>query len=151
MVEHQQAIKRILHYIASTLDYDLRYERCPGASHLIGYCDSDLAGDIDMSKSISGVLFFLSNSPVSWQSLKQRMVALPSCEAEYIAATSTATQALWLAHLLGELLGKRPRQSSSRWTTSLPWHWLRTQSSMREASTSGSSTTSTEAVWKKGA
>jgi hypothetical protein len=34
-------------------------------------------------------------------------VALSSCEAEYIAATSTATQALWLARLLGELLGRK--------------------------------------------
>jgi hypothetical protein len=35
------------------------------------------------------------------------VVALSSCEAEYIAATSTATQALWLARLLGELLGRK--------------------------------------------
>jgi hypothetical protein len=45
---------------------------------------------------------------------------------------------------------ERPRQSSSRWTTSLPWHWPRTPSSTREASTFGSSTTSSGAVWKKG-
>jgi hypothetical protein len=35
------------------------------------------------------------------------VVALSSCEAEYIAATSAATQALWLARLMGELLGKK--------------------------------------------
>ena len=33
------------------------------------------------------------------------MVALSSCEAEYIAAASAATQALWLSRLLGELRG----------------------------------------------
>jgi hypothetical protein len=54
-----------LRYIVVTLDYGLRYERRSGASHLVGYCDSDLAGDIDMSKSTSGVLFFLGNCPVS--------------------------------------------------------------------------------------
>jgi hypothetical protein len=54
---------------------------------------------------MSDVLFFLGNCPVSWQSLKQRVVALSSYKAEYIAATSTATQALWLALLLSELLG----------------------------------------------
>jgi hypothetical protein len=107
MVEHQQGIKRILHYIVGTLDYDLWYKRHSGASHLIGYCDSDLVGDIDMSKSTSGVLFFLGNCPVSWQFLKQRVEALSSCEAEYIAATSATTQALWLAHLLGELFGHK--------------------------------------------
>jgi hypothetical protein len=109
MMEHRQAIKRILCYVANTLDYGLRYERCPDASYLITYCDSDLASDIDMSKSMSDILFFLGNCLVSWQSLKQRVVALSSCEAEYIIATSAATQALWMAHLLGELLGRKTK------------------------------------------
>jgi hypothetical protein len=34
------------------------------------------------------------------------VVALSSCEAEYIAATTASTQALWLARLLGDLLGR---------------------------------------------
>ncbi|KAJ1270390.1 hypothetical protein BS78_06G049100 [Paspalum vaginatum] len=38
----------------------------------------------------------------------QRVVALSSCEARYIAATTAATQAIWLARLLGELLGREP-------------------------------------------
>jgi hypothetical protein len=104
MMEHQQAIKRILRYVVGTLYYGLWYERCLGAAHLIDYCDSNLADDIDTIKSMSDVLFFLSNCPISWQSLKQRVVALSSCEVEYIAATSATTQALWLAHLLSELL-----------------------------------------------
>jgi hypothetical protein len=108
-VEHQQAIKRILRYVAGMLDYGLRYERCPGAAHLIGYCDSDLASEIDTSKSTSDVLFFLDNCPINWQSLKQQVVALSSCEAEYITATSATTQALWLARLLSELLGQKTK------------------------------------------
>jgi hypothetical protein len=106
-VEHQQAIKRILRYVSGTIDYGLHYGRHSDAAHFVGYCDSDLAGDIDTSKSTSGALFFLGDCPVSWQSVKQRVVALSSCEAEYIAATTAATQALWLARLLGELLGRR--------------------------------------------
>ena len=51
-------------------------------------------------------MFFLGDCLVSWQSIKQRVVALSSCEAEYIATASAATQALWLSRLLGELLGK---------------------------------------------
>jgi hypothetical protein len=34
------------------------------------------------------------------------MVALCSCEAEYIAASTALTQALWLVRLLGDLLGR---------------------------------------------
>jgi hypothetical protein len=43
------------------------------------------------------MLFFLSKSLISWQSVKQQVVAPSSCEAEYIVASSTSTQALWLA------------------------------------------------------
>nr|CCI55340.1 PH01B019A14.9 [Phyllostachys edulis] len=104
--EHQQAVKRILRYVAGTSDYGLHYPRCPGAAHFIGYSDSDHAGDIDTSKSTSGILYFLGKCPISWQSVKQQVVALSSCEAEYIAATTASTQALWLARLLGDLLGR---------------------------------------------
>ena len=34
------------------------------------------------------------------------MVALFSCEAEYIAASTASTQVIWLARLLGDLLGR---------------------------------------------
>jgi hypothetical protein len=42
--EHQQAVKRIIRYIAGTLDHGL-----------VGYSNSDHAGDIKTSKSTSGV------------------------------------------------------------------------------------------------
>ena len=102
-----QAIKRVLCYIAGTLDYGLHYKRSPGAMRFIGYCDSDLVGDVDTSKSTSGTMFFLGGCLVCWQSTKQKVVTLLSCEAEYIAATSAATQGLWLSRLLGELLGSK--------------------------------------------
>ncbi|XP_066324364.1 secreted RxLR effector protein 161-like [Miscanthus floridulus] len=54
--------------------------------------DSDLVGDVDTSKSTTGTMFFLGGCLVSWQSLKQKVVALSSCEAEYIASTTAATQ-----------------------------------------------------------
>jgi hypothetical protein len=107
--EHQQAVKRIIRYVAGTLDHGLYYPRCPGAAHFVGYSDSDHAGDIDTSKSTSGILFFLGKCLVSWQSVKQQVVALSSCEAEYIAASTASTQALWLARLLGDLLGRDTR------------------------------------------
>jgi hypothetical protein len=99
-------VKKILRYIARTLEYGLRYERRTGNAGLVGYCDSDLTDDIDTRKSTTGVLFFHGKCLVSWQFLKQQVVALSSCEAEYIAATTVATQAIWMARLLGELLGR---------------------------------------------
>jgi hypothetical protein len=48
---------------------------------LIGYNDSDMAGDKVDRKSTSGMIYFLSKGAVSWQSAKQKVVALSSCEA----------------------------------------------------------------------
>jgi hypothetical protein len=62
---------------------------------------------MDTSKSITGTMFFLSDCLVSWQSLKQKVVALSNCEAEYIATTTAATQALWLSRMLAELLCRK--------------------------------------------
>jgi hypothetical protein len=57
-MEHQQAVKRIIRYIAGTLDHGLYYPRCAGEAHLVGYSNSDHAGNIDISKSTSEILFF---------------------------------------------------------------------------------------------
>ena len=72
---------------------------------LLGYSDSDLAGDVNDRKSTSGLIFFLAGGPIAWQSAKQKVVALSSCEAEYIAAAGAACEAVWLARLLAELIG----------------------------------------------
>jgi hypothetical protein len=79
----------IIRYVAGTLDHGLYYPRCPGEAHLVRYSDSDHAGDIDTSKSTS-----FGKCLVSWQSVKQLVVALSSCEAECIAASTASTQAL---------------------------------------------------------
>jgi hypothetical protein len=105
-MEHQQAVKSIIHYIVGTLDHGLYYPRCPGEAHLVGYSDSDHTSDIDTSKSTSGILFFFGKCLVSWQSIEQQAVALSSCEAEYIAASTASTQAFWLVRLLGDLLDR---------------------------------------------
>ena len=69
------------------------------------FSDADMAGDIDGQRSTSGVLIFLGSVPISWLSLKQKVVVLSTCETEYVVAAIVACQALWLRRLLGELTG----------------------------------------------
>jgi len=103
--EHLAAVKHILRYLAGTKNWALFYPRKKGEkAELRGFSDSDLAGDLDGRKSTTGVLFFLGDSPVSWKSAKQKVVAQSSCEAEYIAAAAAANQGVWLARLLAEML-----------------------------------------------
>jgi hypothetical protein len=42
---------------------------------LTGFSDADFAEDVDARKSRTGVIFFLKNSPITWQSTKQKVVA----------------------------------------------------------------------------
>ena len=50
--------------------------------------------------------FYINGNLISWASQKQRVVALSSCEAEYMAATTAACQSIWLRGLLTELSGQ---------------------------------------------
>ena len=81
--EHWAAVKQILRYIKGTTNFGCVYlrEKRKEMVELLGYSDSDLAGDIDDRKSTSGVAYFLGRSIVSWPSQKQKVVALSSCEA----------------------------------------------------------------------
>jgi hypothetical protein len=104
--KHWAAVKQILRYLAGTVNYGCVYKKLGTTeTKLLGYSDSDLAGDVDDRKSTSGSVFLLGNSLVTWVSQKQRVVALSSCEAEYIASANAACQGIWLSRLLGELLG----------------------------------------------
>jgi hypothetical protein len=104
--EHLLAVKRVLRYISRTVDYGCCYGRKKGGDVLIGYSDSDLAGDIDTCMSTTEVLFFLNGNLVTWQSQNQGVVALSSCEAEYIAAATAVCQGIWLSRLLVEFKGE---------------------------------------------
>jgi hypothetical protein len=91
-IDHLAAVKHKLWYVSGTLKLGCFYKKkSEGVPvRLYGYSDSDMAGDVDDKKSMTGVIFYLGSSPISWLSRKQKVVALSSCEAEYIVAISAA-------------------------------------------------------------
>ena len=90
---HWTAVKQILRYIRGTLHYyGCSYKKGSGAPSLIGYSDSDHVGDVNDRKSMSGVVFFLGGSTVTWTSQKQKVMANSSCEVEYVAAAAATCQ-----------------------------------------------------------
>jgi hypothetical protein len=107
---HWGLVKQILRYVQGTLTHGCCYKRGTGTPVLVGFSDSDHAGDHDDRKSTSGVVFFLGNNIITWSSRKQNAVALSSCEAEYIAAGAAACQGVWLSRLLGDLTGRTPEK-----------------------------------------
>ena len=80
-------MKWILRYIQKTLDVGLIFEKDDMVGqHVVGYCDSDYAGDPDKRRSTTGYVFTLAKAPYSWKSTLQSTVALSTTEAEYMAS-----------------------------------------------------------------
>jgi hypothetical protein len=63
--EHLTTVKRVLRYVAGTLHFGCHYQRRKEA-RLVGYSDSDMAGDVDTRKSTTGVGFFLGGNIITW-------------------------------------------------------------------------------------
>lgn len=99
---HLLAAKRILRYLQGTKEFGLFFKKGE-KSDLFGFTDSDYAGDSDDRKSTSGYVFMLGTGVVSWSSKKQPIVTLSTTEAEFVATTACACQAIWLKKILEEL------------------------------------------------
>ncbi|XP_059650200.1 secreted RxLR effector protein 161-like [Cornus florida] len=82
--QHILAVKRIIRYVNSTLNYGLCYSS-ESNFEIAGYTDADWAGNKDDRKSTSGGYFYVGTNLISWYSKKQNYISLSSCEAEYIA------------------------------------------------------------------
>jgi len=98
-------LKRTLRYLKATISLGLVFgaQLCNTPFQLEGWCDADFGGDIKDRKSTSGYIFKLGGSCISWSSKKQPTVALSSTEAEYLATTQAAKEAIWLHRLLSQL------------------------------------------------
>jgi hypothetical protein len=98
---HLEAVKRILRYVHGTIKYAITYRALgeKGSDKLVGYTDASYA-NATKGRSTSGYIFMLAGGPVSWSSRKQPITATSSSEAEYIAASDGAKQAVWLRHFL---------------------------------------------------
>uniref|UniRef100_A0A3Q7GI83 Reverse transcriptase Ty1/copia-type domain-containing protein n=1 Tax=Solanum lycopersicum TaxID=4081 RepID=A0A3Q7GI83_SOLLC len=135
--EHWQAVKRIFRYLRGTSDVGLIYG---GDTQCLvtGYSDSDYAGDVDTRRSMTGYVFTLGGSVVSWKATLQPTVTLSTTEAEYMALTEAAKEGIWLKGLTkitnqpfqpnpffcslcqGHVLRFRSRQSHCRLQSCLP-------------------------------
>ena len=67
---------------------------------VIGYVDSDYAGDLDNRRSTTGYVFTINGGSVCWKSIIQSIIALSTTEAEYMAIVEAAIEALWLTGLV---------------------------------------------------
>lgn len=99
--EHFKYAKRILRYLKGTIDVGICYTK--SYEDMYGMADADWAGCKIDRRSYSGYCFKYANGCISWESKKQRCVALSTAEAEYIALTEAAKEAIHLKMLFSDL------------------------------------------------
>jgi hypothetical protein len=97
---HWEAVKKIFRYLKGTRGLSLVYGG--RKEDLQGWVDADGASQ-EHRRAITGYVFMVDGGAVSWMSKKQELVTLSTTEAEYVAATHAAKEAVWLRRLFGEL------------------------------------------------
>jgi hypothetical protein len=102
---HWSVAKGVLRYLAGSRDLGITYTRGEGDTPvtLVGYSDADHAGDLSTGRSTTGYCFVFCGGVVSWQSKLQKTVAKSTAEAEYMAVSTAASEALWLQQLWRDL------------------------------------------------
>ncbi|KAJ9557168.1 hypothetical protein OSB04_011782 [Centaurea solstitialis] len=100
---HWVAVKNILKYLRRTKDMFLVFGGSEDEISVIGYSDASFQTDRDDFRSQSGYVFTLNGGAISWKSSNQDTIADSTTEAEYIAASDTAKEAVWLRNFLSDL------------------------------------------------
>ena len=99
---HLQAAKHVLRYVRRCPDLGLFFKQRE-ENRLHGYTDADYGQDIDDKISVGAYIFFIGNSPISWNLKKQNSTSRSSCESEYRALAQCSCEAIWIRSLLQEL------------------------------------------------
>ncbi|KAL3246854.1 hypothetical protein ABHI18_010803 [Aspergillus niger] len=99
--QHMNLARRILRYLNGTKGLRLTYKGQP--QMLKGFTDADWGGCRNTRRSTAGYLFNIGSGAISWQSKRQSVVALSTCEAEFLGQTQATKEAIWLRRLLNEL------------------------------------------------
>jgi hypothetical protein len=116
LMMHLTAAKRALRYLNATKNLKLCFTGTTDSNDisLLGFTDSDWAGNLTNRKSVGGCLFSIGQAaPIHWISKTQTVVALSTLEAEYIACSSATREAIWLRRLSSDITTMRPRSDDA--------------------------------------
>ena len=82
---------------------NLALKYCKDEKPVTGFSDADFGSNLDDRHSTTGNVFLLAGGAVSWLSKKQAVVALSTSEAEYVALSTAAQEAVWFQKLFANL------------------------------------------------
>ena len=92
---HWEAAKRLLRYVKGSAGDGLLYGKGEEVG-LWGYSDASYGSDPETKRGRSGFIMMSGGAAISWGSKLQEVVALSSTEAEYMALTHAAQEALYV-------------------------------------------------------
>jgi len=101
--QHWRAMERVVGYIKQNDPCVLRLQK-PRDLKCYAYVDSNFATNKENRKSVTGYIVTVGGCIVSWSSKTQPSVTLSSTEAEYVAASTCATEIKFIQMLLEEIM-----------------------------------------------
>jgi hypothetical protein len=113
---HWVAAQHVLKYLQGIKHFALVYQKGVEGELFLTYGDANLGGNADLGKSTTGYIVLMSGAAISWQSKLQSIVAKSTTEAEFVAASTTGNEIMWLRNVLKDL-GFEVKQTSSLFIT----------------------------------
>lgn len=103
---HVTAVKRVMRYLKGTSNFGILFSnKTSNNLDLHIYSDADFAGDTTSRKSTTGFCVMIGTSIISWCSERQKSVSLSTTESEYIAASQSIKEFIWIHRLLSSMDG----------------------------------------------
>ncbi|RVW54645.1 Retrovirus-related Pol polyprotein from transposon RE1 [Vitis vinifera] len=102
LVEHMEAVYRILRYLKLTPGKGLFFEKNQRRDIEV-FSDADWARSIQDRRSTSGYCTYVWGNLVTWRSKKQSVVSRSRAEAEFRAMAHDICEGIWLRRVLKEL------------------------------------------------
>lgn len=96
---HMRALQRVLKFVSGSQHFGLVLG---GSEAIRGWTDAAFADCDDTGRSTAGYIFTIGGGAVSWSSKRQRLVTTSTTEAEYVAASEAAKEAIWISELMGD-------------------------------------------------
>lgn len=96
-------VRRIIRYLKGTRSLKLELNAPDENEELYAHSDSNWGEDGVDRKSTTGFIVSANQGTIAWMSRKQDIVALSSCEAEYVALTETTKELIWLIGVATDL------------------------------------------------
>lgn len=103
-LSHWKALHHLVNFVMASRDRQMNIFPADTQEPLTAFVDASWGGQY--SKSTYGLFITFWGCPVLWSSRRFTTIAASTCQAEFMALGIATRQALWVRHLLADMLGE---------------------------------------------